>query len=507
MARSLLAASGLAAALLVLAPAAGAATNTISTIAGTGTAGYGGDGGPATAAELALPWDVSRQADGGLLIADQVNNVIRRIAPDGTITTVAGTGLAGDGASGAPATSSALDHPRGVAALPDGGFLIADDGNRKVRRVSPGGIVTTVAGGGAAAPADGGDALTADFTTASDVTPLPGGGFAFTDDVADRVWRVSPAGILSTVAGTGAGGFSGDGGPAAAAQIQDAQGVEALADGGFLLVDSGNRRIRRVRPDGTITTVAGTGVPGSGGDGGPATAATFSFPVRVAAAPDGGCLVADAIGQRVRRVSPDGTITTVAGTGTFGFNGDGQPATLAQLSEPFAVEALPGGGFVIADASSNRVRYVDAGLVPPVPGPAGPAGARGRAGPAGSGGPPGPQGVAGPPAPERVVVQQRAERVLLLTAVAEQRRVGPRGRVTIRYATSRAGSLRVRVLRGARRVGRTLTRRVRAGRATLRVTMPGRAGRYRIELRLSAGARSVTDRVPVTVRRARRTAR
>ena len=251
---------------------ANAATNNIFTVSGT-TEGLSGDGGPATAAQLSFPSGVAVTADGGFLIADRNNHRVRRVSPAGTITTVAGTtaGLSGDGG---PATAAQLAAPFGVAVTADGGYLIADTFNDRVRRVSPAGTITTVAG-----------------TTA---------------------------------------GLSGDGGPATAAQLSDPFGVAATADGGFLIADTFNNRVRRVSPGGTITTVAGT-TAGLSGDGGPATAAQLSDPCGVAATADGGFLIADAVNHRVRRVSPAGTITTVAGT-TEGLSGDGGPATAAQLA-------------------------------------------------------------------------------------------------------------------------------------------------------------------------------
>jgi hypothetical protein len=266
--------------LLLWVPAAPAATNNIFTVAGTGTPGFSGDGGPATSAQLFRAADVAVTADGGFLIADNLNHRVRRVSPAGTITTVAGVGTAGFSGDGGSATDAQLNQPQGVAVTADGGFLIADSSNQRVRRVSPGGTITTVAG-------------------------------------------------------TGALGFSGDGGPATAADIGNPQGVAVTADGSFLIADSDNQRVRHVSPAGTITTVAGTGTEGFSGDGGPATAAELAFPSGVAVTAEGGFLITDFDNHRVRRVSPAGTITTVAGNGTQGFGGDGGPATAAQLN-PFS---------------------------------------------------------------------------------------------------------------------------------------------------------------------------
>ena len=344
------------------APAAPAATNNIFTVAGVGTSGFLGDGGPAIAAHFFAPAGVAATADGGFLIADTFNNRVRRVSPAGTITTVAGNGTEGSGGDGGPATGAELARPFGVAATTDGGFLIADTFNSRVRRVSPAGTITTVAGGGTAGLGDGGPATDAELFNPIAVAVTADGGFLIADSDNNLVRRVSPAGTITTVAGASPGGFSGDGGPATAAQLNLPQSVATTADGGFLIADSNNNRVRRVSPAGTITTVAGTGTVGFSGDGGPAIAAQLFAPGGVVATADGGFLIADSLNNRVRRVSVAGTITTVAGDGTEGFSGDSGLATAAQLQEPQGVAPTADGGFLIADLRNNRVRFVDADL-------------------------------------------------------------------------------------------------------------------------------------------------
>jgi hypothetical protein len=354
-----------------LPPEAGAAgTGTISTIAGSDPFGdFTGDGGPATAAALNDPSGVAVMPDGGYLIADAGNDRVRRVFPDGTIRTVAGSGSYGSSGDGGPATAASLQAPIGVAALPDGSFLIADAAAARVRRVSATGIITTAAGTGTRGiSGDGGPATAAAIYDPQGVTAMPDGGFLIADgDYVVR--RVSPAGIITTVAGTGTPGFSGDGGPATAAQLTNPNAVAVTADGGFLIADSGNRRIRRVSPTGIITTVAGTGVQGSSGDGGTATAAQLNNPTGLAATPDGGFLIADWFGNRVRFVSPTGVMTTVAGTGAPSVftDGDGGPATAANLTMPYAVATTPSGGFVIAESGNDAIRLVDAGFATVAP--------------------------------------------------------------------------------------------------------------------------------------------
>src|SRR5439155_902477 len=234
-------------------------------------------------------------------------------AATNNIFTVAGTlTVSGSTGDGGPATAAKLNEPNGVAATADGGYLIADTSNHAIRQVSPTGTITTVAG-------------------------------------------------TLTVSGS-----TGDGGPATAAKLNSPDGVATTADGGYLIADTSNHAIRQVSPTGTITTVAGTlTVPGSAGGGGPASPARRSCALGVAATADGGYLIADASNGAIRRVSPAGTITTVAGTLSMsGSTGDGGPATAAKLTNPSGVAATAEGGFLIADRSNHAVRVVDPHLRP-----------------------------------------------------------------------------------------------------------------------------------------------
>jgi hypothetical protein len=348
--------------------AAPVGTGTIVTVAGTGVDGHDGDGGPATAAAIDHPRGIAALPGGGFVFAEPFANTVRRVGPDGTITTIAGSGTAGFSGDGGPATHAEFRGVHGVGLLPDGGFVLADPGNQRIRRIWPDASITTVAGTGE--PGDSGDsgpAVAAEIDAPRGVAALKDGGFLFPDTENDRIRRVWPDGRITTVAGTGVQGFSGDGGPAAAAQLNWPFGVAPAADGGFLIVDRGNQRIRRVSPSGTITTVAGTGVRGFSGDGGRATAASVNEPHAAAALPDGGFLIADTFNDRVRRVWPDGRITTVAGTGVPGFSGDGGPAALAELTLPKALAILPdASGFLLGDAGNNRVRLVRVNLRPPL---------------------------------------------------------------------------------------------------------------------------------------------
>ncbi len=364
---------------LVVVAVAGAAPR-LDTVAGSGTGGFAGDGGAATAALLTSPSDVSPLPGGGYLVADTSNHRIRRVAVDGTITTVAGAGPAvgqtgGFGGDGQPATSTLvrLNQPRGVSATADGGFLIADTNNNVIRRVSAAGIITTVAGigGQAGQTGDNGPATGALLNAPQGVAATADGGFLIADTGNHRVRRVDAAGTItaSTSLPTNGAGFSGDGASSTGARLNAPARVAPLPGGGYLIADTNNNRIRRVSAQNIIDTVAGSATSGSGGDGGPATAASLALPEGVAPTADGGILIADPGNERVREVAPDGTITTRAGTGTLGFSGDGGAPTLAQLSQPRA--AIPfGTGLLIADAFNHRIRAVAEVATPPAdPGP------------------------------------------------------------------------------------------------------------------------------------------
>ncbi len=337
--------------------------STITTVAGTGDWGCSGDGGPATGADLGLPEGVAVAPDGSVYIADTGNDRIRRVGPDGIITTVAGTGNYGFSGDGGQATQAMLNYPSGVAVGPDGSLYIADSDNYRIRRIGSDGVITTVAGTGDwGSTGDGGPATQAELAYPSGVAASPDGSLYIADQLNDRIRRVGPDGIITTVAGTGIYGFSGDGGPATQATLDLPAGVAVAPDGSLYIADYGNSRVRRVGPDGIITTVAGGGVTGLG-DGGPATGADLNWPYSVAVAPDGSLYIADSDNFRVRRVGSDGVITTVAGTGDWGFSGDGGPATGAELSWPYSVAVAPDGSLYIADSDWNsRIRRIGPAL-------------------------------------------------------------------------------------------------------------------------------------------------
>ena len=399
---------------------------TISTVAGTGTPGYLGDGGTARSAWLNGPEGVALDAAGNLYIADTFNGRVRRVGTDGIITTAAGIGSTGIfSGDGGPAISAGISLPPDVASDRAGNLYIADFGNSRVRMVTNG-IITTAAGrNDGVPPIDGEEAVNARFEGPTGLTVDRGGNIYFVESgigsgtglaLGDyKVWKVNAAGILTLFAGNGIASFSGDGGAATAAQFNGPVGVAAGAAGVVYISDTQNQRVRAVAPGGTLATVAGTGVAGFNGeivspraaqlnrpqgvaadalgnwyladtannrvrkvqpggnlftiagngnasyfgDGGPALKASVNQPEGVAVDTAGNVYIADTLDHAVRKVTPDGVINTLAGTGTPGYSGDGGPANRARLNGPRAVAADAAGNVYVADTGNNQVRRID----------------------------------------------------------------------------------------------------------------------------------------------------
>ena len=342
----------------------------ISTIAGTGTAGTLGDGLQATMAQLAGPVTVLGDGTRGFYLAqngavhpanilpyENVGNKVRHVDSSGTISTVAGTGLVGESGDGGPAIAAELDVPWGLALDDAGNLLISDSYGGKVRQVVSGTITTAVGTGNPDFGGDGGSALNSALNVPRHLSFDASGAAYFADLYNNRIRRIDPNGIITTVAGNGSNGFNGDG-AALATSLSYPFAVVSAPDGSLVFSDSGNNRVRRLA-GGNITTIAGIGIAGYAGDGGPAVAAALNTPDGLLYKSDGTLLIADSGNNVIRAVSPSGTITTVAGTGSAGYSGDRGPAIYAGLNTPVELLADSGGGYWIADFYNRRVRYVN----------------------------------------------------------------------------------------------------------------------------------------------------
>jgi uncharacterized protein (TIGR03437 family) len=376
------------------------AKGVISTVAGTGTPGFSGDGGAATAAQLNLPYGLAADAAGYLYIADLGNSRVRRVAPDGAISTVAGNGSKGSAAEGVTATQAPLLTPRNVAVDSVGNLYISEFEGHRVRRVSLDGKMSTVAGDGVAGlGGDNGLATVAQLSYPAGLAVDSAGAVYVADSGNGRIRKILPSGSITTVlgataataletptavavdsagtlfvvdsavvvrsrtasgawinyAGTGVAGFGGDGGPATAARLTSPRDV--AASGGAVYIADGTR-VRYVDASGIIRTLAGDGYMHAIGDGGLATSAVLFDPNAVALDASANLFIADAGTERVRRVSGAGIMNTLAGTGVAGFGSEPVLASTAPLDNPSGVARDPAGGVIIADSTNNRIREV-----------------------------------------------------------------------------------------------------------------------------------------------------
>ncbi len=341
----------------------------ITTIAGTGTPGYNGDNVQATLSEINDPYQVTTDKAGNIYIADHANQRVRKVALNGVITTVAGNGAGGYSGDGGLATSASLYYPEGVVVDSLGNIYISDNGNSVIRKVATNGIISTIAGthtGGFSG--DGGPATSAELYNPGGIF-LDGNGNLFIADLHNNcIRKIDKNGIITTVAGKPSlgAGYNGDGVPATSAQLNNPFGVAVDIAGNIYIGDNGNNRVRKVATSGIISTYAGTGTAGFGGDGGAAAAAEIFGPASVILDKAGDLLFLDGSNNRIRKVTPNGIISTIAGTGVAGFSGDGGPATSAELNVPIQITVDPTGNIIFSDRGNNRIREISAAVAPTI---------------------------------------------------------------------------------------------------------------------------------------------
>ena len=380
-------------------------TGTLTRVAGTGKPGYSGDSGPATEAQLNVPKGVAVDAGGSVYIADSGNNAVRKVTPDGTISTVAadwfsvglsnaagvavdragnlyisvtgrcvvlevtgggamlavaGNGTCGFSGDGGAASSAQLNGPTGLVVDAAGRIFIADTGNDAIRMVSAGNITTVAGVGGSAGyDGDGGPAVRALLNVPTGVALDAAGNLYISASASNVIREVRVAdGSIVTVAGNGRQGFAGDGGPATGAELWAPWGVATDPVGDVIIGDYYNYRVRKIGTNGNISTLAGNGLNDYHGDGGPATASQLVQPQAVAVDSSGNLYIADTFGNTVRKVTPDGTTTTFAGTGVPGYSGDGGLATAAQLNRPRGIVVDSTGNVYISDTDNHVIREV-----------------------------------------------------------------------------------------------------------------------------------------------------
>ncbi|MEI9908927.1 MAG: NHL repeat-containing protein [Bacteroidota bacterium] len=334
----------------------------IITIAGTGTVTFNGDNIAAITANINSPSGVAVDNAGNIFITEPNQNRIRKIAAsNGIISIIAGTGTPGFGGDGGPAVLATLDYPTSIATDVSGNVYFSDAYNKRIRKISSvTGTITTVAGtGNVGYSGDGGPATSAQIRIPGGLAVDNTGNIYFADSYNHCIRKISSAGgIISTIAGTGVAGYSGDNGPSLAAQLNQPAGLALDNTGNILIADNLNHCVRKIiLSTNQIITVAGTGVAGFNGDNGPAVSAWYYQPEGIACDNAGNILIADTKNNRIRRISvSDGTINTIAGNGNVGFNGDGVYATFFSMNVPVALAKDNTGNILIADKNNNRIR-------------------------------------------------------------------------------------------------------------------------------------------------------
>jgi len=338
---------------------------TVTTVAGNGAASFGGDNGQATSAGLNRPRGVAFDASGNMYIADEMNHRIRRVTTGGVITTFAGNGTGGFSGDGGAAVNAQLNQPEDVFVDASGTVYIADSSNHRIRRVTSGGTISTVAGTGAFGfNGDSQTAVNAQLNRPVGITMDASGNLYIADASNHRIRKIATNGTISTVAGNGVQGYSGNGGSATSASLRFPVGIALDSGSNLYIADAGNHVVREVTPGGIIFNAAGNGA-GAGtdsgsfsGDGGAAVSAGLNTPRDVVVDSAGNLFIADSANYRVRKVTPSGSISTVAGTGFDGFSGDGGLALAATFNLPWAVAMNASGSLFVGDMFNNRIRRI-----------------------------------------------------------------------------------------------------------------------------------------------------
>ncbi|MDR3699782.1 MAG: hypothetical protein P4L56_09125 [Candidatus Sulfopaludibacter sp.] len=328
----------------------------IATYAGNGVLSYSGDGGAATKAQFNTPQGVAVDSGGNYYVADSANNVVRKVTAGGVVSNFAGNGSGGFGGDNGAATGAQLNSPHGVAVDSAGNVYIADTGNSRIRKVS-GGVIGTIAGSGTVGySGDGGAGPSAQLNSPTGVAVDSAGNVYIADFGNNVIRKLSAGGAISTVAGNTRQGYSGDGGGGTQAQLNGPQGVGVDSAGNVYIADTLNNRVRKLS-GGNIQTVAGIGIPGNSGDGGPAASAQLAAPTGLAVDSAGSIYVSNG-SSNVRKIFPNGPISTIAGTNALGYSGDGGPALNATFNGALGLAVDSAGNVYVADSGNNAIRQL-----------------------------------------------------------------------------------------------------------------------------------------------------
>lgn len=340
---------------------------TITTVVGTGTAGFAGDAAAANVAQVNFPMSIARSASSGTLyIADTFNVRIRTVQTDGIIRSVVGTGKRGFSGDGAAATSALISSPYGVAVDAAGNIYFSDTQNNMIRKVTTAGTISRIAGTGVQGyGGDGGKAVDALLNQPVGIAVDAAGNVFVADSQNNRIRRIGTDGLIATVMGTGQPNFSGDSGPGDQGAVFYPEGVALDSAGNLYVADTFNHRIRKLSTAGIMTTVVGNGTATFRGDGGQAVSASLNYPRGVFVDASGNILIADSINNRIRMVSENGVIRTIAGSGFFGDAGDDGPATQALFRYPRAVISNGSNGYLVLDTDNQRIRQLTPIAQPP----------------------------------------------------------------------------------------------------------------------------------------------